>query len=243
MADASGVDVQEIMKWQKAHDIEQIFNAVAGAVAPRSQQGAYMEAASKSFDPMKKLTETAKLRELVLKQKSHQELMSGLDALAAKTGQPREVLEALARTGGLDTALTQFMAPYTLSDNQQRYNGNNQLIAQNMPRKPVSPQWQDGQLVGELAANARYRRYGASWTASRDVAEAFAQSEIRRQSRGGTVVLETLAPPEAIMCARAMHPDHLESNEQEFIVDRWKLGNVQIIARFEPSASSCGIRK
>ncbi|MBX3492129.1 MAG: hypothetical protein KF899_04160 [Parvibaculum sp.] len=88
---------------------------------------------------------------------------------------------------------------------------------------------------GELAANARYRRYGASWTASRDIAEAFAQSEIRRQSRGGTVVLETLAPPDAILCARTLHPDHLESNEQEFIVDRWKLDKVRIVARFKPS--------
>ncbi|CAH1696841.1 IncF plasmid conjugative transfer protein TraG [Hyphomicrobiales bacterium] len=96
---------------------------------------------------------------------------------------------------------------------------------------------------GELAANARYRRYGASWTVSRDVAEAFAQSEIRRQSRGGTVVLETLAPPEAILCARALHPDHLESNEQEFIVDRWKLNKVQIVSRFEPLASSSWGRK
>jgi hypothetical protein len=82
---------------------------------------------------------------------------------------------------------------------------------------------------GDSAFNRRRRTYGMSWSARRDVAEGFALG-IWRRFRGGSVLLETLAPAEAIICVPHLHDDTFE--EAEYLVDRRRLSSVKILARF-----------
>ena len=56
---------------------------------------------------------------------------------------------------------------------------------------------------GEGAQNRRRRTYGLSWSATAESARTFASSVMCRTSVGGSVLLETLAPTEAIICAPA----------------------------------------
>lgn len=51
---------------------------------------------------------------------------------------------------------------------------------------------------GESAWNRRQRTYGLSWSRNAQVADHFARSHVR-MIQGGTVVLETDAPAEAIV--------------------------------------------
>jgi hypothetical protein len=90
-------------------------------------------------------------------------------------------------------------------------------------------------------ANERRRRvYGLSWTADRDVAERFARA--RQGHNGGSVVLETLAPPAAIICAVNYEITRLKSehsngeiaersHEREYVVDRRHLNAVAVVHR------------
>lgn len=83
---------------------------------------------------------------------------------------------------------------------------------------------------GESAHNRARRTYGLSWTACADVARSFSLSELTRTSDGGSVLLETLAPAEAIICAPALLDDRYA--EKEYIVDRRRLKVVKVIDRF-----------
>lgn len=85
---------------------------------------------------------------------------------------------------------------------------------------------------GETAWNRKHRTYGLSWTTSRDVADDFARRDMRRSGEGGTVVLRTLAPPEAIVCALHL-VEHDRYAEEEVIVDRRRLGRVDVLCRYE----------
>src|SRR5690606_17139289 len=79
---------------------------------------------------------------------------------------------------------------------------------------------------GEGARNLRRRTYGPSWTKSREMAETFALQDRWRYTRGGSVLLETLAPAEAIICASD------EFQEEEYLVDRRMLDNVKVLDRY-----------
>jgi hypothetical protein len=106
----------------------------------------------------------------------------------------------------------------------------NHRLVTDIARKMFRPYRGPARLLwrGACAQEHRRRKYSLSWTASRSVAEDFA-----RQYEG--VILETLAPPEAIiheMCypepataeERAAYPPDVQfddfSKEQEFLVDR-----------------------
>jgi hypothetical protein len=82
---------------------------------------------------------------------------------------------------------------------------------------------------GESFYNRSRRTYGLSWTASREVARAYAETGFYRTFKGGSVLLETLAPPSAIICAPALLDDRYK--ESEYIVDR-RLTFVRLIERF-----------
>jgi hypothetical protein len=73
------------------------------------------------------------------------------------------------------------------------------------------------------------RTYGLSWTRECEVAEGFANGDWRR-CVGGSVLLQTLAPPDAIICA----PHRLNNRygEDEYLVDRRRLGLVTVLRRF-----------
>jgi hypothetical protein len=82
---------------------------------------------------------------------------------------------------------------------------------------------------GDGARNCRRRTYGLSWTGERAVAEDFANREWRT-TEGGSVVLQTLASPEAIICAPCLHDDGY--GENEYLIDRRRLGGVTVLQRF-----------
>jgi len=48
--------------------------------------------------------------------------------------------------------------------------------------------------------------------------------------KGGSVILETAAPPEAVICAPFLIDNRY--GEDEYIVDRRHLGTVRVVARF-----------
>ena len=60
---------------------------------------------------------------------------------------------------------------------------------------------------GDTALNQQQRTYGLSWTDKADVGRGFALQVPRRTSGGGSVLLETLAPPKSIICAPALLDD------------------------------------
>lgn len=94
------------------------------------------------------------------------------------------------------------------------------------------PRYQGGPLTlfrGEGAPNRRHRTYGMSWTTDRKVAEYFAETH-RHHYIGGSVLLETDAPPDAIICAPHQLGD--DYAEAEYIIDRRRLGAVRVLARF-----------
>ena len=81
---------------------------------------------------------------------------------------------------------------------------------------------------GEGAENRRRRTYGASWSLDREVAASFAQG-LWQSSRGGSVLLETDAPPEAIvMVMRGGH----HGAEREVLVDRRRLTGTRVLRRY-----------
>lgn len=104
---------------------------------------------------------------------------------------------------------------------------------------------------GAGAAERRRRIFGLSWSANVETAERFARE--RRVMDGGSVLLETLATPEAIIC-EINYPRPLTQNEikecrrvclevvidefheeREYVVDRRYLKAVSVMRRYEQS--------
>src|SRR5262249_8424327 len=101
---------------------------------------------------------------------------------------------------------------------------------------------------GTGAGERRRRLYGMSWSADVSVAKRFALE--RREWNGGSVLLETLAPPAAIICVvaypkpfteqeiariRREHPHiHITEfhEEREYVVDRRYLNRVAVGCRY-----------
>lgn len=88
---------------------------------------------------------------------------------------------------------------------------------------------------GDSLFNRERRTYGISWSSARTVADIFARERSSRYQRG-TVLLETIAPVEAIIC-RVPSDGYREA---EFVVDRRKLGQIREIARYPSIAESGG---
>lgn len=84
---------------------------------------------------------------------------------------------------------------------------------------------------GDSWFNRCRRTYGLSWTASIEVGRHFAADTIWRTCVGGSVLLETMAPADAIVCAPGLIDDRYA--EQEIIVEPRRLGKVKVVERFE----------
>ena len=101
---------------------------------------------------------------------------------------------------------------------------------------------------GAVASERRHRTYGVAWTTDIAVAENFARQ--RQEWDGGSVVLETLAPSEAIICA-IDYPEPFTQEEiarlkrecptaqitefheeREYVVDRRHLNAVTVVRRY-----------
>lgn len=103
---------------------------------------------------------------------------------------------------------------------------------------------------GAGTTERRRRTYGVSWSTDVAVAERFAEE--RRVMDCGSVLLETLAPPKAIICEiqypepftqeeietfKREHPEGETSEyheEREYIVDRRYLNAVKVVRRLLP---------
>jgi hypothetical protein len=109
---------------------------------------------------------------------------------------------------------------------------------------------------GAAAGERRRRTYGLSWTPDIAIAERFAHEPQHQQWVGGSVVLETLAPPAAIICSvdypkpftaeelKREFPDLAQQTmeswltaksfheEREHVVDRRYLGAVAVARRY-----------
>jgi hypothetical protein len=79
---------------------------------------------------------------------------------------------------------------------------------------------------GETMWSRRRRTYGMAWTADVGVAIDFA-NRWYRQSTGGSVVLKTHAPTDAIICAPGLIDNAY--GEHEYVVDRRRLGRVEVV--------------
>lgn len=86
---------------------------------------------------------------------------------------------------------------------------------------------------GADAIERSRRLYGFSWTTELNIARQFANRW--KKSVGGGVVLETLAPPQAIFNVRA---DPLHFDESEIIVDPYVLKAVTVTARIASEADT-----
>jgi hypothetical protein len=82
---------------------------------------------------------------------------------------------------------------------------------------------------GDSADNCRRRSYGPSWSSDEGVARSFAEGNWR-VSAGGSVLLKTVAPPDAIICAPTLHD--ASYGEFEYLVERRKLKKVEVVERF-----------
>lgn len=85
---------------------------------------------------------------------------------------------------------------------------------------------------GSTAWGRRRSVYGLAWSRSKSVAEAFARGAARRYS-DGSVLLETVAPAAAIICA-VPHSDLRD--EKEVLVDYRQLTAVRVVARYHNEA-------
>lgn len=109
---------------------------------------------------------------------------------------------------------------------------NDDLLLLDVLRNLLPPYKRDAVRLfrGESAFNRRHRTYGFAWTSDRIVAESFAKNNAERCS-GGTALLETFAPRDAIICVPQDHNKEFHAGEAEYIVDRRRLDEVRVIKR------------
>jgi hypothetical protein len=81
------------------------------------------------------------------------------------------------------------------------------------------------------APKPRARLYGLSWSTSREVAESYIEWRWRRAT-GGSILLHTFAPPEAIICR--VEGDEDVYRQEEYLVDRRRLHRVKRLAKYPP---------
>ena len=97
----------------------------------------------------------------------------------------------------------------------------------------LMPKYEGGAILlyrGDSFFNRCRRTYGLSWTSSRKVARSFADGIFCRTSKGGSCLLETYAPHDAVICAPGLLNN--DYGKDEFIVDRRRLKRVDILERF-----------
>ena len=81
---------------------------------------------------------------------------------------------------------------------------------------------------GETFWNRKRRTYGISWTSNRMVAASFMHNNTQMNNTGA-VLLETIAPSSAVICAPCLLSEY--RNEFEYIVDRRLLKEVKVIEK------------
>jgi hypothetical protein len=84
---------------------------------------------------------------------------------------------------------------------------------------------------GESARRHRQKRHGFAWTDRVDVARMFASGLNATEPEGG-VLLSAMASSEAVIASPSPHSIYL--GEYEYVVDRRRLTEISVVARFPP---------
>ena len=150
--------------------------------------------------------------------------------LACKAVARLEKIEPAIRRAFLEVWTETKSLPLTIGDDRVTRDAIRILLPPYTGKQPVRL------FRGTTFRERRRRTYGFSWSEDRATAERFAENhahvaaELKRMQLGHdplnleAVLLETLAPPSAIICA----PRHYD--EKEYLVDRRRL-NVVTVAR------------
>jgi hypothetical protein len=144
----------------------------------------------------------------------------------------KRAFKRIAQLPAVDRKLqTAFLHGWVRSGDHIRDEVNDDLLLCDGLRVLMPPYTGRGRRLfrGEGAANRRRRTYGLSWSTNRPVAESFAQGPWQ-MTDGGSVLLETDAPPIAIFCNISAGPNR--NGEAEYLVDRRRLIAVRVVARY-----------
>jgi hypothetical protein len=173
-----------------------------------------------------------------LKRADGERLADAFDDLAYKWDPP--FLRSLARLPPISNEARALMLSVWIHwGDGWRNEVNNDLLLIDVLRNLLPPYTgEDVRLFrGESAFNRKRRTYGMSWTTDRSVAQSFAENH-RDICGGGTVLLETVAPKDAIVCVPHLQVEEAHQIEAEYIVDRRRLRAVGVLNRLprrEPS--------
>jgi hypothetical protein len=94
---------------------------------------------------------------------------------------------------------------------------------------PAVELFRDDTMVNHLQ-----QTYGMSWSADRSAAVSYA-NDLRRACDGGSVLLQTAAPADAIICAPHVL-GAIRPAEAEYVVDRRQLRRVTVLQRYSQIA-------
>jgi hypothetical protein len=134
--------------------------------------------------------------------------------------------------GGSAGLREQFLDMYIECGDHIRQEVNDDLLLADVLRL-LLPSYQGPGLKlfrGDSFYNRRRRTYGLSWSDDIEVAKSFAETGFYRLFEGGSVLLVVDAKPDAIISAPAICNNRY--GEREFLVDRRRLTQVAVLARY-----------
>jgi hypothetical protein len=163
-------------------------------------------------------------------------MLATIDALdygAGYGGGWARAMRGVARLTRVPTATREFFLLLYLAggDHIRQECGDDLALADGL--RALLPRYKGGAVRlyrGEGFSNRRRRTYGLSWSAGADIAREHALKAESRTGKGGTVLLETFAPADAIICAPALLK--ADWQEREYILDRRRLTAVKVLERF-----------
>ncbi len=149
-----------------------------------------------------------------------------------KSGQRRAGMRAIKRLSPSAECRQWFLLVWVKFGDGIRDDVNNDLVLLDGLRALLPAYTGPGLTLfrGESFWNRKRRSYGLSWSHDREIARDFALFHSKCYE-SGSVLLEAEAPAEAIVCAVTQHANY---GEQEYLVDRRRLGRVRVIERFAP---------
>jgi hypothetical protein len=155
------------------------------------------------------------------------------------TGSWRPAMRRVSRLDGITRSFQEhFCSIWIANDDDIRDAINDDGTLLNALRV-LLPRYEGGNVLlyrGDGFSNRCRRTYGMSWSASEAVADGFARG-VWQEFVGGSVLLQTLAPAEAIISAPCFLGED-ECDELEYVVDRRKLGKVNVLRRYPQRAAS-----
>jgi hypothetical protein len=159
-------------------------------------------------------------------------LLDGLDAISETIdGWARFFRKAAIIAPPSDEVRAEFTLQWVLRKSRRAGTRHDLTVLAALRRLLLPYEGSEIRLFRGASARERKRRaYGISWTDDPDIAASFASNSPWRSRPGGTVVLECLAKPAAILGTTLSIGDPF--GEREYFVDRRQLVHVTVKARF-----------